>query len=630
MARAYGIETVRLDRYPGPGTFTYPMEGDLWVDGRRLARIPGDPALIASGSQTGEVMGPLVYVPQVPEDQIPLLEVAMASAPEKYRGAVALMWTHPRGELFDVRDHAGVKAVISFNSRERYVDPDQVVYARGSYGEGQDLRLGMTVSWRQWSELLEDVQAGRRVEVRANAVVEEFPDRFETVYAWIPGTEPDLPGVIFTGHLFEGYTKRGANDDMGGPAIQLEILRALHHLIEEGKLPQPRRTLHFLWPNEISGTYEFLRRDPALVERLSVNINMDMVSEALRKNNGIFTMSETPPHLASFFDGLAASVLNYVWRTNDIVYLPDSPEGRPGGQYFPRPLWEKNGSRDAFRYFTHEATGGSDHIVFNNPSVRVSGIEFFTWPDQWYHADKDTPENGDPTQMRRVAFIGAAAGWASANLTDEMLPALLSSVSEFGYARVAERGIPKALETLGDEGSANGLVKALQILEASVSRELEAVRSVRGVYSGTSPAREKVAAVEAEWEAYGRALEGYLLQVAGARAGRLLECPEPSQTDREQAGRVPQLAEGIRSREFNLARYGPMMEFSRANPQAIHELGLSRSQTTQILNFTDGERSLPLIRGRVEAWTGESLSWDQLLRYLEILQEKGWITMKGD
>jgi aminopeptidase YwaD len=100
--------------------------------------------------------------------------------------------------------------------------------------------------------------------------------------------------VVFTSHLFEGYTKRGANDNMGGPAIQLEILRALDHLIGTGRLPQPRRTIHFIWPNEISGTYEFMRRDPTLAEKLSININMDMVSEGLRKNNSVFTMSEAP------------------------------------------------------------------------------------------------------------------------------------------------------------------------------------------------------------------------------------------------------------------------------------------------------------------------------------------------
>jgi len=625
MVEAYGIETVRLDRYEGPGTFTYPMEGDLWVGGRRLARIPGDPALIASGSQTSEATGRLIYVPQLPDDQLSTLQLAIASAPEQYRGAVALMWTHPRGPLFEALDQAGVSAVISFNARERYFDPDQVVYARGSYGQGEKLRLGMTVSWRQWSELLEDVQAGRQLEVQARAVMEEFPNRFETVYAWIPGTEPELPGVVYTGHLFEGYTKRGANDNMGGPAIQLEILRALHDLIQEGKLPQPRRTLHFIWPNEISGTYEFLKRDPGLIDRLAININMDMVSEALRKNNGLFTMSETPAHLASFYDGLAASVLNYVWRTNDIVYLPDSPRGRPGGQYFPRPLWEKNGTKDAFRFFIHEATGGSDHIVFNNPSVGVPAIEFFTWPDQWYHADKDLPENGDPTEMRRVAFIGAATGWASADLTDEMVPGLLDVVSDFGYARVAERGVTRALDALEAETSEDGLNRALNIVESAMVRELDALNSIREIYTGSATAQEMVTKEVEEWGAYGEAMRGFILEAAALAKGEAVQAPTPSQKEGEMDRLVPRLAEGIRGQEFSLGRFAGMQAFNREHPEALAELELSRGQTTQILNFVNGERSVLTIRNRVAAWTGEDLSANQVMAYLEILEEVGWV-----
>jgi len=628
MVRAYGIETVRLDRYEAPGTFAYPMEGDLWIDGHRMARIPGDPALIASGSQTSKAVGHLIYVPQLPDDQIPMLQLAMSAAPEEYRRAVALMWTHPGGALFEALDRAGVSAVISFSSKERYFDPDQVSYARGSYGRGENLRLGMTVSWREWSELLEDVQAGKEIEVQASAVMEEFPNRFETVYAWIPGSEPDLPGVVYTGHLFEGYTKRGANDDMGGPAIQLEILRALHDLIQEGKLPQPRRTLHFIWPNEISGTYEFLKRDPTLIDRLAININMDMVSEALRKNNGLFTMSETPAHLPSFYDGLAASVLNYVWRTNDIVYLPDSPRGRPGGQYFPRPLWEKNGTRDAFRFFIHEATGGSDHIVFNNPSVGVPGIEFFTWPDQWYHADKDIPENGDPTEMRRVAFIGAATGWASADLTDEMVPDLLEAVSQFGYARVAERGIPAALGALEGDTSLEALAEAQNTLLSAVQREMEAVRSIREIYTGSSESHAMVSREAEEWAGYGNAMREFLLHAFVTGGGDPRLGASSSMEDQEFDRVVPRLADGIRGQEFSLGQFDGMVSFSRTHPQAVSELGLSRVQTTQILNFVNGERSVLTIRNRVAALTGEGLLGSQVVAYLEVLRDVGWVVLE--
>ena len=633
MARSYGIETVRLDRYEAPGTFTYPMEGDLWLDGRRIARIPADPALVASGSQSGEVEGRLIYVPAVPEDQMSMLEVAMAAAPGEYRGAVALMWSHPRGALFEALDRAGVAAVISFNSRERYFDPDQVVYSGGSYGQGENLRLGLTVSWRQWSEMLEDVQRGMDMTVRASAVMETYPNRYETVYAWIPGTEPEEPGVVFTGHLFEGYTKRGANDNMGGPAIQLEILRALHHLIESGQLPQPRRTIHFIWPNEISGTYEFLKRAPDLVEKLSININMDMVSEGLRNANSWFTMSETPAQLASYYDGLAQSVLNYVWRTNDIVYLSGVPRGRPGGQYFPDPMWAKNGSRDAFRFFIHEATGGSDHIVFNNASIGVPGIEFFTWPDQWYHADKDTPDKGDPTEMRRVAFIGASSAWASAALTDEMLPVLLDVVSDFGYRRVAERGIPMALEVLDDAAAAGedgeaAVARAWFVLSGALAREEDALRSIHAIHTGSSTATEMVQARMGEWrDGYGEGMKDFFLAAAESRGFSDADIPTPTRQELASASIIPSLGPGIRGVETSLARFGPMQEWTAANPTALEELGLGRGQTTQILNFVNGDRSVADILFRVRGATGEALTVDQVLGYLRILEAVGWIQL---
>ncbi len=631
MARAYGMETVRFDRYEAPGTFAYPLEGDLWVQGRRVARIPADAALVASGTQTGEVEGRLVYIPDVSGDQIPDLEMAMAADPEQFMGAVALMWSHPRGALFEALDGAGVEAVISFSSRERYFDPDQVVYSRGNYGQGEHLRMGFTVSWRQWSEMLEDVQRGQEMPVKAKAVMATYPNRFETVYAWIPGTEPDLPGVVFTGHLFEGYTKRGANDDMGGPAIQLEIFRALHHLIETGQLPQPRRTIHFIWPNEISGTYEFLRRDPSLVEKLAININMDMVSEGLRNANSWFTMSETPAQLASFYDGLAAAVMNYVWRTNDIVYLPGAPRGRPGGQYFPDPMWEKNGSRDAFRYFIHEATGGSDHIVFNNASVGVPGIEFFTWPDQWYHADADTPDKGDPTEMRRVAFIGATTAWVSANLTDEMLPDLLDAVSDFGYNRVAERGLPRALEVLDGAGSGDTeavAALAVDIIEAAAERELDALESIHQIHSGSREAGSSVDEAMESWADYRDALSAYILKVAARDTSGGLELPGPTAEDAGYDRVIPRLAEEIRGQVFNMGQYGPAQDYFREHPGVLGEIGLSNAQTSQIMNYVNGRRSILTIRNRVAGWTGEHISVDQVALYLGVLGEIGWVELE--
>jgi len=476
------------------------------------------------------------------------------------------------------------------------------------------------------------VESGTGIVVRVRSVVEQFPDKYETVFAWIPGTEPEARGVIFTGHLFEGYTKRGTNDDMGGPAIQLEILRALNSLIETDQIARPRRTIYFLWPDEISGTYEFIQRNRDLAERWSININMDMVSEGLRKNNSLFTMSETPAYLPSYLDGLAKSMMNYVWRTNDIVYLPDSPRGRSGGQYFPKPMWEKNGSLDAFRFYIHEATGGSDHICFNNPSVAVPGIEFFTWPDQWYHADADLPDKADPTEMKRVAFIGAAAALTAADLTDDRLARLVDAVSAFGYSRVAERGLPQALALI-DAAAASELQQSLRFalnrVNAAIQREIGALESISEIHTGSALARTTLDNRIAQWGLYRQALASQLVGYAHVRARQLAaadpEIAPVTDAERRYSTVIPGVSAEVRFSEFYLDRYGPYQEYLEAHPGALAQLGLTSNQFRWILNFVNGERSVTEIRNRAAAVAGDDLSLESVARYLRVLQEVGWV-----
>ncbi|MFB3852770.1 MAG: M28 family peptidase [Vicinamibacterales bacterium] len=638
LVRSYGIENTRLERFPSPRTFDYPTEGEFWTlepSRRLIARIGADPALVASGSATADVTGELVYIPPLSTDDVKKMQ--SAGPDPRYKGRIALMWSHAREEAARALDAAGIVAVVSFNSRERYNDPNQVVYGGGSY-KNENLAAGFNLSWRQWSELLEDVLSGRKVVVRARAKVESFKDRFEAVYSWIPGTEPDKKGVIFTAHLFEGYLKRGANDNMSGVVVQLEILRALSRLIASGELPRPRRTIYFLWPNEISGTYEFIKQKPGVSDRWSINVNMDMVGEWLRKNNSLFTMSECPDHLPSYLDGLAASVMNYVWRTNDIVYLPDSPRGRPGGQYFPVPMTEKAGSDDAFRFYVHRATGGSDHICFNNPSVAVPGIEFFTWPDQWYHADLDTPDKSDPTQMKRVAFIGAAVAWAAANCTDEVVAGLVDAVSSFGYRRIGERELPRALAYLDAADAASletAAARAANLVEHATGREIAALRSIGEIHSGSPAAASLVNQRVAQWELYRAGLksqiQGYMKVRADALGWKPAGSKRPAPTARPAAAgaalaaQVPRLAPGVRGREFSLGSYQPYEAYMKEHPEALKTLGVTPTQAATIANYVNGRRTVADIRNAVAAETDRELTNEAVAGYLDILKTVNWV-----
>ncbi len=644
LVRGYGIENTRIERSaPVPARMLdYPMEGELWVtepDKRLVARLGADGALVASGSSTADVTGELAYIPTVTDQQ---LKTLLAAAGDRLKGRLVLMWNHVRDAQAKLLDAAGVQGVISFSSRDRYFDPNQVVYSGGSY-KNPTLKVGMTISWRQWSELLEDIQAGQKVVVRARTRIGSVPDKFEAVFSWIAGTEPDAKGVIFTGHLFEGIVKRGANDDMSGCVVQLEILRALNKLIASGDLPKPRRTIYFLWPFEISGTYQFIREHPGFADKLSANINMDMVGEWLRKNNGVMTMSECPDHLPCYLDGLAKSVMNYVWRTNDIVYLPDAPRGRPGGQYFPRPMVEKNGSTDAFRFFIHRATGGSDHVCFNNPSVGVPGVELFTWPDQWYHADTDTPDKADSTQMKRVGFIGAAMAWVAANAADDVVAPLADAVSEFGYSRVAERDVPRALALVENADAAGleaAMAKALIIADFAVDREIGALRSIEDIYTGTPPAKTAVNNKVQQWELYRAGLKGQVVgfarlratQVTPAQAGKgkptvkLLTEPALTLAEKKYDALIPRLEASVKGLEFSLNSYQKYAAYLKANPDALKKLGLTPQLANSVLNYVNGKRSVLRIRNCVVGETGRDVTLEAVAGYLDILKSVGWIT----
>jgi hypothetical protein len=325
--------------------------------------------------------------------------------------------------------------------------------------------------------------------------------------------------------------------------------------------------------------------------------------------------------------------MNHVWRTNDIVYLPDSPRGRRGGQYFPRPMWEKNGSRDAFRYYTHSPTGGSDHICFNNPAVAVPGIELNIWPDQWYHADTDTPDKSDPTQLKRTAFISAAMAWAAADCSDGVLAKMLDVVSTFGYERVGKRELPTALRRLeaadGDSLQAS-LEDALNLVDFAVTREIGALRSTDDIHTGSGQAQNLVEDYTAQWHFYEEGLHRQLLEYARLKAKKLgaepPQRPELTPEEKKYARVIPAVHPDARAKEFSVTRSQAYLDFTKANPDAIKELGIDARQRRIIPNYVNGRRSVTEIGRCVWAESGKPVKLDALVAYLEILKEVGWLT----
>jgi len=106
------------------------------------------------------------------------------------------------------------------------------------------------------------------VEIESVIKAETLPGELETVHATIAGDGSSNQDVMVSGHLFEGDLKQGANDDNSGCALTLEVGRTYIKLVAQGKLPKPKRTIHFLWVPEISGTNAWLAAHPEIEKRL--------------------------------------------------------------------------------------------------------------------------------------------------------------------------------------------------------------------------------------------------------------------------------------------------------------------------------------------------------------------------
>jgi hypothetical protein len=102
------------------------------------------------------------------------------------------------------------------------------------------------------------------------------------VIGWIEGADPKLKGeyVTITGHQDhlpsrEGRVFPGADDNGSGAVAMLELIEAL-------MIKRPKRSVIFVWSTAeergLVGAFHFVQHCPVPVEKISANLNLDMIS----------------------------------------------------------------------------------------------------------------------------------------------------------------------------------------------------------------------------------------------------------------------------------------------------------------------------------------------------------------
>jgi hypothetical protein len=204
------------------------------------------------------------------------------------------------------------------------------------------------------------------------------------VVAWIEGTDARLKAeyVTISSHhdhlpMREGRIFPGADDNNSGVAAMLSLAQAM--MIE-----RPKRSVIFVWNTAeekgLIGSYYFVQHCPVPVEKISANLNFDMISR--NDPNMIYLIGSNK--LSSELDAA--------------IHAADDRSVRMKLDY------------------TFESPTHSDQFFFRSdqyPYIRygIPGVWFFcgTTPD--YHTDGDTLERMDLAKAEKVAKLVYLTCW---------------------------------------------------------------------------------------------------------------------------------------------------------------------------------------------------------------------------
>ena len=369
-AREYGLSDAHSEQFPINGTKTYGLmrsyfgwkveEGSLW-EVRPQHLLIGDwktnPIHLADYSRSADVETTLVDVGDGASDK--------DYAGKDVRGKIVLAdGVLSRVQQMAIGQHGAVGIVSDMpNQTTAWSGLDPTLIRWGHLDARQPSGFAFMVSRQAAEALRARLASGETITLNAHVKAEVGPGHWTVVTATIPGSDLSSGEIVYSCHL--DHERPGANDNGSGCVTILESARMLARLIKSGALPQPKRTLRFVWGPEIEGTMAFLASHPEIKQKLRANIHMDMVGGDPFKNKAIFHVTGTPWSLPSFVTDVGVSFLNTI-KTAASNYAAggDSPndgivETRAGAQ----------GTRNELIADITPYSEGSDHDDYDSSTI---------------------------------------------------------------------------------------------------------------------------------------------------------------------------------------------------------------------------------------------------------------------
>jgi hypothetical protein len=359
---------------------------------------------------------------------LPLIDVGAGAASDfegkNVTGAVVLgnanvgqLWTRAVRE----RGAAGVISTDIARYTRPESTPDVLQWGSIPYDEARR-SFGFKATPRAATRLRNALAAGSlSVSIDIQTNFHSGPSR--TLIAEVAGTTPQR--VVLVAHVQEP----GANDNASGSGTLLAAAIAMRQAIASGNIAPPRRSITFLWLDEIRGSEQWLKRDSARATSAVAMMSLDMTGEDTAKTGGTFLIEKMPDPSA-------------------IYPRPSDPHSEWGAGDVDKALVKGHflndlhlavalrRSRDTgWVVRTNPYEGGSDHTVFTRAGVPALLNWHFT--DRFYHTNLDTADKTSTETMGHVATVVATTALFLASADASDAAALTKLVDEAERARAA-------------------------------------------------------------------------------------------------------------------------------------------------------------------------------------------------
>lgn len=612
QARIYGLKDARVEQFPADGKIFYGTQrsrppwdaefAELWEvrpndqgEGAtardsstrisRLASWDAMPITLAQDSESADVTTTLVDVGAGTNER--------DYAGKDVRGKIVLVSSQPGAAAQLAVERFGAVGVVSYAQNQR----------TAWYGENENLvrwghldtfaatpTFAFMVSLKTARNLQSRLARGERVTLHAIVRAGKHAGTYDVATATIPGADPLLKDqeIVFSCHL--DHQRPGANDNASGAVAILEVARVLNKLISEGHIRRPARTIRFVWPPEIEGTIALLNARPEITRRIKAAIHMDMVGGGL-ETKAIFHVTRGPSSRPSFVNDVAEHFGEMVNRES---------ARHAGGESTPHPLTSPEGGKEALLAEMAEFTLGSDHQVYADSSFGIPAVYLNDWPDRYIHTNFDTPDNIDPTKLKRAAFIGAATGYFLAGVGPGDADALLRLLEANGLRRTAR---------MLERRAALPASEAANLTRFHVAQERSLAASLERFFKTS-------AGVEARSASY---LES-LRRITGAP----LAAPAPQGDGRLIFRRNSDLLGPMSAfgYDYFTDKYGAMRVSSVRLLNFAGARGGGGEYAYEALNFVDGKRTAQEVRDAVSAVYGP-VPLELVVEYMRALEQIG-------